>query len=87
MLYLQGEKVCICGLTEVLSRQITKKIGFTQIANPQSVVFAEGRKLADFHFAELIWGPPSFAYRARERHVLQDTLSSFSVYFHKTIYV
>jgi hypothetical protein len=40
MLYLQGEKVCICGLAEVLSKSQTR-LG-PQIANPQSVSFAEG---------------------------------------------
>jgi hypothetical protein len=39
IIYLQGEKVCICRLAEVLSPQITKKIG------SQSVTFAEGPQI------------------------------------------
>jgi hypothetical protein len=34
MLYFVSRKVCICGLAEVLSPQITKRLG-PQIANPQ----------------------------------------------------
>ncbi len=40
MTYLQRGKVCICGLAEVLSSQITKRLD-PQIANPQRVTFAE----------------------------------------------
>jgi hypothetical protein len=41
MLYLQREKVCSCGLAEVLSPQITNRLG-PQIANPQSVTLTKG---------------------------------------------
>jgi hypothetical protein len=37
---LVGRKVCICGLAEVLSLQITKRL-CPQIANPQSATFVE----------------------------------------------
>ncbi len=43
MLYLLGEKVCIWGLAGVLSPQIIKMFS-PQIANAQSVTFAEVRK-------------------------------------------
>jgi hypothetical protein len=46
MLYLQEEKVCICGLAEVLSQQISNKNG-PQIANTQSITFAKGPKAAN----------------------------------------
>ncbi len=39
MLYLKGEKVCICGLVEV------RKSQNLQIANPQSATFAEGPQI------------------------------------------
>jgi hypothetical protein len=38
--YLHTGKIYICGLAEVLSSQITKRLG-PQIANPQSVTFAK----------------------------------------------
>jgi hypothetical protein len=42
MLYLWGEKVCICGHAEGLSPE--KRLG-PQIANPQSVTIAEGPQI------------------------------------------
>ncbi len=44
MVYLKGEKVCICGLAEVLNPQTKKRLA-PQIANPQSVTFAEGAQV------------------------------------------
>jgi hypothetical protein len=44
MLYFQGKKVCICGITEVLSPQITKKIGSAN-RKSESVTFAEGPQI------------------------------------------
>ncbi len=62
-------KVYICGLAEVFSPQIAKKIGF---ANPKYVhICRRSAKLtnfsspqfADMRFAELVCGPPTFARR------------------------
>jgi hypothetical protein len=44
MLYFKEEKVCICGFAEVLSPQVTKRL-VPKIANPQSVIFAEGPQI------------------------------------------
>ncbi len=44
MLYLQGEKYVFGDLRKFLSPQITKRLG-PQIANPQSVTFAEGQQI------------------------------------------
>jgi hypothetical protein len=46
-------KVCICGLTEVLSPEITKGLG-PQIANPQMVTFAEGPQIKYLTAREII---------------------------------
>jgi hypothetical protein len=51
--------VCVCGLAEALSQQITNKIGST---NPQSTTFAnltnyKVRKFADLQISELICEP------------------------------
>ncbi len=63
MLHFSEEKVCICGLAEVLIPQNTKK--YSQIENPQSATLTEGsqilqiieaRKFPDLRFAELIYG-------------------------------
>ncbi len=43
-IYYSGEKVFICELAEVLSPQITVKL-VLQIANPQSVTFADGPQI------------------------------------------
>ncbi len=70
LLYLQGENECICRFAEVSNPQIAKRLGL-QIANPQRVTSSEGpqiqrtievRKFADLHFAELIYGPHTFAF-------------------------
>jgi hypothetical protein len=35
MVYLRGDKICFCGLAEVLSPQITKKIGSRKSQLPE----------------------------------------------------
>jgi hypothetical protein len=72
MLYLLGEKVCICGVAEVLSLQksldpqivnpqitnpqITTKIGFQVRQARKSNKLVEVCKLVDLRFAEHIYG-------------------------------
>ncbi len=46
MLYLPGEKVCICGLGEVLSPEIKKKIGFAN-RKCASTTFAAGPQISN----------------------------------------
>jgi hypothetical protein len=56
MLNFSGEKVCICGLAEVLCPQITNKV---EPANPRSVTFAEDPKFKFSDLLNLFAGRPS----------------------------
>ncbi len=61
MLYFEGENSRICGLAESL---ITNQQGSTFAENPQIQKIIEARKkFADFRYAELICGPPTFAFQ------------------------
>ncbi len=63
MLYLQREKVCICGLAEVLSLQITKKIGSANLRSAQCLIFGRSAKLTNcLRFAEVFCRLPTFGF-------------------------
>jgi hypothetical protein len=68
MLYLLGEKVCICGLAEVFSPQITKKlcppIAYPQVSHLRKVCkcnkLLRSENLRNCDLRNLTFGPPIF---------------------------